>query len=594
MQRRSLAITLMCSISLAMLLNGCGSSNKAGTGTLADTPKVDESSCRICHATTVEPVTGSNILQDFLVSKHNLFINSHYPDGVGCQGCHGGGAQHNGVGPIPYTNPDTAGQCYTCHTNYLNTVHQNALQPASDAVSPAMYVSKMYQNSCTSCHDPHKADKGIGQEHTDWAESGHGNVNGAAWATEDFKENSSCIRCHTATGFKDYIKSGFTTLPSTSWVTTGDTTRQVLACDACHSSYNFKNSVRSAAQFTAPYKVAWKLPNASTSNICISCHTGRANNSDINAITNFSNVSFKNSHYMAAAGLMYMSTGYTGFVPGTTVIGTTTYEKTLTIDSTSDPVNGIVGGVSSTHRKLGTTAINNDSHNTSFFIAGNLDSNGPCVACHMNGVSASSPKRNSSHTLSINSEAFTQVCINCHTSEAGTNLTGANFNQLFLTPQKEVFEAALTLAKTLLLQNYNIKYVESAYPYFFDMTKDSTGKTGVTDWTRSGALNAAQAKNLMGACFNINLLTREPGAYVHARSYVRRLIYDSIDFLDDKTINLSTGATAIATTPSIYGKGTKAYTSNTLTTLDTGTTEAMVYLLGFSRSTGAWNTPERP
>ena len=100
----------------------------------------------------------------------------------------------------------------------------------------------------------------------------------------------------------------------------------------------------------------------------------------------------------------------------------------------------------------------------------------------------------------------------------------------------------------------------------------------------------------MGACFNINLLTREPGAYVHARSYVRRLIYDSIDFLDDKTINMSTGLTAIATMPSIYVKGTQAYNSanNKITTLYTGTTEAMVYLLGFNRNTGAWSTPERP
>jgi hypothetical protein len=98
----------------------------------------------------------------------------------------------------------------------------------------------------------------------------------------------------------------------------------------------------------------------------------------------------------------------------------------------------------------------------------------------------------------------------------------------------------------------------------------------------------------MGACYNINLLKREPGAFAHARTYTRRLIYDTIDFLDDKTINLSTGATAIATDPVTYGKGAKAYTDGTLTTLDAGTTEAMTYLIGWSRSTGAWNAIERP
>jgi hypothetical protein len=98
----------------------------------------------------------------------------------------------------------------------------------------------------------------------------------------------------------------------------------------------------------------------------------------------------------------------------------------------------------------------------------------------------------------------------------------------------------------------------------------------------------------MGACFNIQILDREPAAFVHARTYVRRLVYDTIDFLDDKTINLSVGATALATTPGTYGKGAAAYTDGTLTTLSPGTTEAMLYLIGWSRTTGGWSSPERP
>ena len=113
------------------------------------------------------------------------------------------------------------------------------------------------------------------------------------------------------------------------------------------------------------------------------------------------------------------------------------------------------------------------------------------------------------------------------------------------------------------------------------------------DWTR-GTGNQAFGKKMMGACFNINLLAKEPAAYVHARSYVRRLIYDSIDFLDDGTMNLSVSATALATDPTDYGKGATAYTDGTLTTLAPGTTESMVYLINWSRSTGAWSSPERP
>ena len=139
------------------------------------------------------------------------------------------------------------------------------LHPVASIPDPSRPGKTM---GCTSCHDPHKADKGIGQEHTDWAASGHGDVNGVAWSTEDFKANASCIRCHTSTGFINYVQSGYT-LPTQTWATNGDTTRQVLTCRACHTSFNFKNSIRSAGQYTAPYNNGNSpatFPSATTSN----------------------------------------------------------------------------------------------------------------------------------------------------------------------------------------------------------------------------------------------------------------------------------------------------------------------------------------
>jgi hypothetical protein len=97
----------------------------------------------------------------------------------------------------------------------------------------------------------------------------------------------------------------------------------------------------------------------------------------------------------------------------------------------------------------------------------------------------------------------------------------------------------------------------------------------------------------MGACFNINLLTKEPAAYVHARTYVRRLLYDTIDFLDDGTINLTVGATAQAQSAVVGSPVFGLYVKGTTAT-DPATTESMTYLLGYNRTSGAWNTPERP
>jgi hypothetical protein len=50
----------------------------------------------------------------------------------------------------------------------------------------------------------------------------------------------------------------------------------------------------------------------------------------------------------------------------------------------------------------------------------------------------------------------------------------------------------------------------------------------------------------MGAAFNFNLFEHDPGAYVHNRYYVKRLIYDSLDWLDDNLMNYSVGATLTA------------------------------------------------
>ncbi|MDA8242213.1 MAG: hypothetical protein M0Z67_17820 [Nitrospiraceae bacterium] len=146
---------------------------------------------------------------------------------------------------------------------------------------------------------------------------------------------------------------------------------------------------------------------------------------------------------------------------------------------------------------------------------------------------------------------------------------------------------------TVLRNKYNISYNAAVYPYFYDLTKDPSGKTAVKDWTR-GTGDQAFGKKLMGACFNINVLNREPAAFAHARTYSRRLIYDTIDFLDDGTINLSASATAVATSPSVYGKGESAYTDGTRSQLAPGTTDAMLFLINWSRSTGKWVTPERP
>lgn len=563
MSIKKLCIMLLSAVSLAAFLSGCGSDNKEGNVNLGVVAKSDESGCRVCHSTTLDPAISSPIVQDYLASPHNT--TSHYPGGIGCQGCHGGGAQHNGVGPIPYPNPDAAGKCFECHQKYLPAAH------FTSTGTSAMYVG--VDKSCKPCHAPHKNNKT--PQHTEWAESGHGKVTGEAWSHYDFTIRDTCNSCHTAAGFAKVVNNNFTDKKALSTTTLG---KQPLRCDGCHSSNDYKNSVRQlSSAYSAPYTPSLGASKAfpgkdviGNSQLCIPCHAGLDSGASVEALdeTKMNNTSFINSHYMAAAGLMYVKNGFTGFIDPATVIGTSTYGKSLTSDADG-------GALTSTHRKLGTTAIRGDSHNPSFFVAGNLDSNGPCITCHM-------PK--AGHTWEINANSFNDVCVNCHSAEGTTTLTADNFKTVFIEEQGAVFQDALDLALATLKSKYNISYNQALYPYFYDDSLSTVG--AVKDWTRGGALTGAEAKKLMGACFNINVLKRDPAAFAHARTYARRLIYDSIDFLDDKTINMSVGATAIAYDSVLYVKGLAANSSNT--------TEAFKYLAGYNRTSNAWNALERP
>lgn len=565
----------------------------------APTVKANEVACLQCHETTLDQ-TGQNVVASYKLSGH--YTNMAFTDGsgvgAGCVGCHG--PSHNI--PNPYAN----GRCFECHTDKV-TLHANTDAAAG---ANAMYASTNYADNCNACHQPHNANAGNAERH-DWAHSAHGEVDGVAWSHYEFQkpDRLTCQRCHTATGFKAFAASGLTAFnPTASVAAATDNANEVLACDACHTNNKF--AMRSVPAFTAPYTIGNDLagkkgtavvfPNVGETNLCIPCHAGLV--SGVGSVSNFAATGFSavNPHYLAAAGTMYMSVGFTDFTSANAAIGTTTYAKTLTIDSASAPGYGITGGVSSTHRKLGTSAINGDTHNTAVFVPGNFDTNGPCVVCHLNAKTSTADVRpGHGHTLEIDEEAYNQVCINCHSSENTVPLNAQNFKAVFLEPQSEAFQTTLALAVNLLKTKHNIDFNPNAYPYYYQGGTTSAQ----TDWTKGGTVSG---KKLLGAAYNIQLLTKDPAAYAHARSYSRRLLYDTIDFLDDGVMNLSVGTTALAVsaqgdaqTNPLFGKftkGTAAYNAanSTITTIYTGTSEAMLYVLGWSRSTGAWNSPERP
>jgi hypothetical protein len=486
----------------ATLFGGCGSGKKEGEeDSVAQATRIDNANCtNTCHAASQDPVTGTGIVADWNNSPHK---NSDFL--VDCQSCHGGGSLHWGMGPIPYPNPDSAGICRTCHTDSrLGQPHIPKLTPAIlastviwDNMSTAGYVTARNSNKCTTCHRPH--DNTVLQQNREWAESGHGDTTAQPWMHYDFKARADCNRCHTTTGYVKYVTTG----DKAAWATanSSDKTKEVLRCDGCHTDYSWNRRALGAVRADYTNVPSFFYPDSRTSNICLNCHIGRESGDSIKnlpATTNFTNTGFINSHYLTAGGTLFGQTGYE-------------YAE-----------RNYVNDAGFLHDQIGITGVN-----------GTGTTRGPCVGCHLTSPASHRFLPVEEDANGVITAVTSTLCANCH---GGLSAAG-------LEAEKEALAAALEALKAqLAVQGYNYT---TNYPYFANR-----------NWEKFGA---GTGKDTMGAAFNYNLLSHDPGAFAHNSNYTKRLIYDSIDWMNDgildgdveSAINALTAITAAQKTSAI-------------------------------------------
>ena len=630
-------------------------------GTITMTPpivKVQDQGCINCHGASKD-VDGQNLVFDYKQSGHYTAMGDILGKGeAGCNGCHTSGPHNKTV------NPAVDGKCYACHdATVLNSRHTTSYAVAADNTTAD-------GTKCNVCHNAHNTTKLTGIEAGVWATAGHFEQGSQTNATHS---QYGCGRCHNNEG----IIQAMAAPDASTNIGTSVTPNQKMYCNTCHlglagatqSSPNVRPlSTASATQTSYSssargYKGApgnlWNpnkkpFPDVGSSNICVVCHAGSrevinstngvvatlpattpgggnagamGTSDPYFAVQASDTTAFQKTitqHNLPAAAVMYVKFGFTNLSTGTNGVPTGAYLKTITADLDYVTASSTIGGVTSTHRKLGTAAIVGDTHLNSAGVAsfgtstlaGSLAKNGPCATCHMAG----------SHSMAIDQKAITTVCNRCHFKEGANDITTiANFNAHFIEPQKEVYNNALTLARAIILEK-NANYVAS------------TGTTGTaaaitassnTSFSAPTGLTLANSANLLGyysgavtptnlasikfvgALSNIVMFAKDQGGFAHARTYSRRLIYDSLDFLDDGILNMSVGATAVrisalanlgpagytVANPLVvgtYGKGTTCYTDSTLATLASGTTESMTFLIGWSRTDGTWAVPQRP
>lgn len=500
---------------LTLIFVSCGDSSKSLYS--SGTAEAQSTKCILCHRNDLATVTNAKIVDEWKLSSHNT------KDGAGCYACHNGGnfqhpAEFSSVlKEFPNIEKSPKGEmCLSCHEYTLPKAHY-AFYTSSDS-HPAQYVSANYKSYCIACHNPHNPDPTT--EHRHYARSGHGDVKGVAWSNRDFKDNVNCIRCHTSTGYIDYVTNNFTQATVT-WAKADDNTREVLTCKACHTSYNFKNSVRNVPQYTAMYKENFRnsyvqFPDVSKSNICIPCHAGRESGESVRAITDFTNASFKNPHYLAAAGVFYAKAGYHF------------YTSVAKYDNYAN--------FGFNHSKIGMTG----QFTTSTPVGSGTD--GQCVGCHFGN--GGTYINYSSHTLNpvyVARSTGPTGCYGCH--------SGENMAEL-IEEEKAKFDRGMDFFKYVLAQN-GMFYADN-YPYFFKTAIDTSSANAIKNWIIVGPQNGdgVSGANNMGAAFNFKLLQAEKGAHVHNRSYSRKLISHSIFYLQTgKDLNIVANRPASNTNP---------------------------------------------
>lgn len=513
---------LLVSLSVLSLLAlaGCGSSSKE-SGNQTGTFKAS-AACIECHAVNkISPVTGAAIVGEWEKSAHNL------SNGAACTDCHTNSG-HPGGGSIVKAVADT--QCGTCHTVAKLGYPHFASYTTSLA---AQYVSQTDAAGvqCRQCHNPHNTTSLI-QYNKDWAESGHGDVGYVAGNANASSVNShypwtvgsrdACSKCHTTSGYLKVAIGGATVLttdavtgtPGTTTITGGplmsnNKKNEAIMCSACHNDYSWKR--RAIGPQTLEYTYDADLVLGGGSDLVAGAAPVTVNGAAAPTAVVLPDAGDSNLCLVCHSGRgnsqSKRSTRFEGHHAAT---GADLYAE---------------------YSHVGFEFAGRNYAKPAYFkhdVVGIADGSGPCVSCHM--------KSTKSHTFgvvnkdangvitAINTQA---VCNTCHTVGTQYEITAAKLEE-----EAEGYREAGRLLKA---------YLANTVPNYLNASI-----------VVASANVATIHINTYGAFQNSLLTTEDPGGFAHNRFYVKRLIFDSIDWLDNHvfdgtiTINATTYPAAAA------------------------------------------------
>jgi hypothetical protein len=323
-----------------------------------------------------------------------------------------------------------------------------------------------------------------------WLGSGHADAASEAfnhWNAEG-SVSSSCARCHSTPGFRDYLgDDGSTPFKVDANAPLGT----VVSCDACHNA-----TAQTLSQVTFPYASSRPADKKTLTGLgaearCMTCHQGRESRSTVDAAVD-------------AAGL--------GSTTDADVVTTAVSFKNVHYLPAGATLNGARAGVGYEYA--------GKKYDWRFRHVPEKDS---CIECH------------DPHSLKVDVAS----CATCH---AGVSDAAALHDIRFKSSLAVDYDGDGNttegiageidgLRETLLaaIQRYAtakgsaICYSATTYPYFIldsNADGDCTGESGKFDkWTA----------RLVRATFNYQLSVKEPGAFAHNAKYMIQLLFDAIE-----------------------------------------------------------------
>jgi len=617
-----------------LLLTACGSGVSGGP---AANSVALSTGCVVsaCHGTLPSTVTGMSIGDEWRASPHQVLNvagcttchkHSHQNS---CGSCHGGGVPS---GTMAANDPSA--ECNNCHVSGPNLIkgldyrHIPQLNPryrlntGFNYYSAAGYTTMVgtpYESKCIWCHNPH--DNRILPNHEAWAESGHGNTNSGPFANRntDFKIRGSfvpwessfgdvCVRCHTASGYINLVTSGMTSIIpwglSSDGVTPISTTRQTIYCNVCHDNgkgkayghnlrqipalgstgglrvhYNYSSATVAAGLATlarARISDTIDYPPVGLSIRCLLCHSGRGTGNLVVKARTAVDVSGKPFNFRNNNRI-----GMHDFAGGATMFAQSGFELYSSYRYQGSAGTGFI------HDQIG------------------AGGRGPCISCHMSTAKSHEfvPVTLSGTSLAVapntasifpSGRAFTvasidtAICISCH-APGKVGASSFNGTATALTTEKKGYHAALRALFVWL----NKKGITSTSNWLRDTTFTWPVAPGLSPGdpfsevppylaacTPPAGADVFFGSRNMGVSFNYDFLKNDPAGYVHNDLYVKRIIYDSLDWIDDCQMN-GTGARAVTDAGSSVYFGTTLPSSGVFSSLAPAeVTSALNYLFG--------------